>query len=167
VFLGALPNFWPLEQIKQRAVLQNLGVSKDVREEASAIRKEISVRDLKPTKQELVNTRRFMKRIKGLEVPVVHTQRERQKSIKQLRKLIAVCMKHAKAANTVPHKLKWYRISGYVFQVLNSYLAGFDKHQITKDLEELKRLVSAELAKRDKEDKARFREASSARAQST
>ena len=78
----------------------------------------------------------------------VSTQRIRSKLLADLEKMFDMAKAHATDENITPKQRQiWTRIMAYLGQVMNSLTRAFDEAAVTKDLEQLEKMMSEAMAK--------------------
>lgn len=98
-----------------------------------------------------VVSRHFMKKMRALKKHAIDldTQLRRKEAVTKLTDLVNTAIKQANASSKDPAlQIKWLHVAGYCFQVLRSFLAGFDKSRIKADIEQLQKLMKDEFRKR-------------------
>jgi len=76
------------------------------------------------------------------------TQRIRSKLLADLEKMFDMAKAHATDENTTPKQRQiWTRIMAYIGQVMNSLTKAFDEASVTRDLEQLERMMNEAMAK--------------------
>ena len=78
---------------------------------------------------------------------VTDTQKLRDKLLKRLEVMFAMAEESAKVAKTARQKTDFMRVAGYIAQVMNSLSKTFDEATVTKDLEELEKMINEAMAK--------------------
>jgi len=77
----------------------------------------------------------------------IDTQKIRQDMLENLQELFYLAKKHAQNSKLkVPQRQKWVRIASYVAQVINSLTKSFDEAEITKELEQLEKMIHEAMA---------------------
>lgn len=72
----------------------------------------------------------------------VDTQKTRAKLLKSLQEQFDIADKFAKDESLEPKQRRfWMQISAYIGQVMNSLAKGFDESKISKQLDELERMI--------------------------
>ena len=77
----------------------------------------------------------------------VDTQKLRRKLLVQLEEMFDLAKKYSETAKTAKQKQLFMRVTAYVAQVMNSLTKAFDEATVTKDLEELERMIGEAMAK--------------------
>ena len=96
--------------------------------------------------------KRFLKVFDAINTEI-NTQDERQQSINQLKELAERAHKFAMGKSGDPkvdvyQMLKWTKVETYIYQTINTIMGSYDKVDIKKRLEELKKMIQDELGKR-------------------
>ena len=83
----------------------------------------------------------------------IDTQGKREKNITQLEELAELAHKFAMSESEdhkvdVSLRLKWTKVETYIYQTINTIMISYDKVDIRKRLDELKRMIKDELGKR-------------------
>ena len=83
----------------------------------------------------------------------INTQKVRENMLDSLQKLFSLAKQQAQNQKlNSKQRQKRIRVASYVAQVINSLSKSFDEAAMTKDLEELERMISEAMAKtKDKE----------------
>lgn len=96
-------------------------------------RGEGAIRNLRNFEQAIIKTRRTLK---------VDTQKTRAKLLKSLQEQFDIADEFAKDDSLTPKQRRfWMRISAYIGQVMNSLAKGFDESKISRQLDELERMI--------------------------
>ena len=78
----------------------------------------------------------------------VNTQKIRLKLLAQLEDMFDLAEKYSRSRKaTALQKQLFMRVMAYIAQVMNSLTRAFDEGTVTKDLEELERMISEAVAK--------------------
>jgi ArsR family metal-binding transcriptional regulator len=79
----------------------------------------------------------------------VDTQKIREGMLQSLQELFTLAKQQAQNRKLdLRQRQKWIRVASYVAQVTNSLTKSFDEAAITKDLEQLEKMVNEAMAKR-------------------
>jgi hypothetical protein len=157
IFLDLLPVAHRLEASKQRSIFKMMGAEGEVKRQH-----EETVRQFRDTAKQISRTaikqrerrrqKSFMRKVmanidKALEN--VDTQALRTDAIKKIERLIADAIKHGKEKDlTERSRVEWFRVVGYLFQVLRNIMHEYDTGQIQEELRKLKEVVYNELRKK-------------------
>lgn len=148
IFLEVLPQFQQLDFNAQDAVFNMLAVKKQMRKQAETIKHQLlaaSRGEGGPPSPYYFQIKSFLQKILKID-----TQKTRQNAIQAIQKLIDEALKKGQREDLDEKtRLQWFRVVGYLFQVMKSLLHEFDENQIKAELEDLKKLVEDELEKRD------------------
>lgn len=163
VFLGLLPVAYDLEAPKQNRIFEMLGAKKIIEKEHARTVKEFRLHVTKARRKGLnwreKNFRNaFNRRIFALvdAADELDTQKIRAEAVKTINCLIEEALAHGKGKDLSHQtRIEWFRITGYLFQVLKSIMREHDQLSIKEDLKRLKLKVNNELRKRNKKAKRR------------
>jgi len=163
VFLGLLPVAYNLEASKQGHIFEMLGAKKIIEKQHNKTVKEFRLHVTKARRKGL-NWREknfrtaFIRRIFALAdaAEELDTQKIRAEAVKIINGLIEEALAHGKGKDLSDQtRIEWFRITGYLFQVLKSIMREHDQLSIKEDLKRLKLKVNNELRKRNKKAKRR------------
>jgi hypothetical protein len=157
IFLDLLPVAHRLEAPKQQSLFKMMGAEGEVKKQHQE-----TVRQFRDTAKRISKTavkhrerrshKSFMRKVmtsidEALEN--VDTQALRTDAIKKIEKLIADAIKHGKQKDlTERSRVEWFRVVGYLFQVLRNIMHEYDTGQIQEELRKLKEVVYNELRKK-------------------
>jgi len=148
IFLGLLPVAFPLEERKQDTVFQMVGAEKLIRKQTANRARKLG--QFLPELEEDHFCSSFLRKIHALVEPkvITWTQKERKAAIRAIKALIKRAINHGKGDNLSPAgRVKWFRVVGYLYQVLRSIMHEYDDDQFQQELEHLKKVVADELKK--------------------
>jgi hypothetical protein len=157
VFLDLLPVAHRLEAPKQRSIFKMMGAEGDIKKQHQE-----TVRQFRDTAKRISKTavkqrerryqQSFLRKVmanidKALEQ--MDTQALRSDAIQTIEKLIVDAIQHGKQKDlTERSRVEWFRVVGYLFQVLRNIMHEYDTGQIQEELRKLKEVVYNELRKK-------------------